>query len=260
MPSSVDLWGDRRMQIIRRGKVYPVIVIGSGASGGMAAWNLTRQGIEVLLLDAGSKFDRAKFWTHDQPWQAQERMARGERPPQFFLDSKEQPYVTPEGRPFALTRVWGHGGKTNVWGRVSLRYSQMDLNAAERDGWEIPWPIAYADIAPTTTRSRSSSASAADQTTPMHCPAANSCKPPPAPRCGERLLQKGMNTLGIPVVAGRRANMTRPTRGFPRATIAATAAPGAIRPPSSVRRTTCCRLRSRQASSRFGRTRLSRAF
>ena len=76
------------MQIISPGKVHPVIVIGSGASGGMAAWNLTRQGIDVLLLDAGDKFDRAKFWTHVQPWEAQERAARGERPPQFFLDTQ----------------------------------------------------------------------------------------------------------------------------------------------------------------------------
>src|SRR5262245_1838900 len=73
------------MQIINPAKVYPVIVIGSGASGGMAAWNLTRQGIEVLLLDAGDRFDRAKYWTHVRPWEARERESRGERPPQFFL-------------------------------------------------------------------------------------------------------------------------------------------------------------------------------
>jgi len=46
------------MQVITQPKVYPVIVIGSGASGGMAAWNLTRQGIEGVLLDAGDTFDR----------------------------------------------------------------------------------------------------------------------------------------------------------------------------------------------------------
>ena len=91
------------MQIIRPAKVYPVIVIGSGASGGMAAWNLTRHGIEVLLLDAGTRFERSKYWTHVQPWEAQERHARGERPPEFFLDTKEQPYVTPPDRPFELT-------------------------------------------------------------------------------------------------------------------------------------------------------------
>jgi choline dehydrogenase-like flavoprotein len=84
----------------------------------MAAWNLTQQGIDVLLLDVGDKFDRTKYLTHVQPWEARERAARGERPIQFVLDRKEQPYSTPWGRPFELTSVWGHGGKTNVWGRV----------------------------------------------------------------------------------------------------------------------------------------------
>ena len=75
------------MQVIRSPRIYPVIVIGSGAGGGMAAWNLTRQGIEVCLLDAGTKFERAKYWTHVRPYEARARYARGERPPEFFLDT-----------------------------------------------------------------------------------------------------------------------------------------------------------------------------
>jgi len=203
------------MQIIAPRRVYPVIVIGSGASGGMAAWNLTRRGVRVLLLDAGNRFDRAKYWTHVQPWQAQEREARGERPPQFFLDQKEQPYLTPDDRPFALTRVWGHGGKTNVWGRVSLRYSQLDFKAAERDGWEIPWPIAYADIAPYYDKVEQLIGVCGGTDDSDVLPGSKFLQPPPAPRCGERLLQKGMHALDIPVVAGRRANRTRPLGGFP---------------------------------------------
>ena len=77
-------------------KVYPVIVVGSGASGGMAAWNLTRQGVDVLLLDAGEKFDRAKFWTHVTPWDARVRRARGEQPPPF--------HARPEGAAVAHAR------------------------------------------------------------------------------------------------------------------------------------------------------------
>jgi choline dehydrogenase-like flavoprotein len=203
------------MQIISPRKVYPVIVIGSGASGGMAAWNLTRQGIDVLLLDAGDKFERSKFWTHVRPWEARERSTRGERPPQFFLDRSEQPYLTPEGRPFELTRVWGHGGKTNVWGRVSLRYSEMDLKAADRDGWEIPWPISYADIAPYYDRVEEliGVCGGADDSDAL--PGSKFLQPAPAPRCAERILQQATRKLNIPTVAGRRANMTRPTRGFP---------------------------------------------
>jgi choline dehydrogenase-like flavoprotein len=203
------------MQIIRSPEVHPVIVIGSGASGGMAAWNLTRQGINVLLLDAGSKFDRSKFWTHVQPWEAQERLARGERPPQFFLDTREQPYLTADGRPFELVRVWGHGGKTNVWGRVSLRYSEMDLKAAQLDGWEIPWPLSYAELAPYYDRVEQLIGVCGGSDDSEVLPGSKFLQPPPAPRCGERLLEKGMHKVGIPVVAGRRANMTRRTRGFP---------------------------------------------
>lgn len=203
------------MQIITPAKVHPVIVIGSGASGGMAAWNLTRQGIDVLLLDAGEKFDRSSYWTHVQPWESRERRARGERPPDFFLDTKEQPYDTPKERPFQLTRVWGHGGKTNVWGRVSLRYAELDLKAADRDGWEIPWPMSYTDIAPYYDRVEEMIGVCGGTDDSDALPGSKFMQPPPAPRCGERLLQKGMAKLDIPVVAGRRANMTRPTRGFP---------------------------------------------
>jgi choline dehydrogenase-like flavoprotein len=203
------------MQIIAPPRVHPVIVIGSGASGGMAAWNLTRQGIDVLLLDAGDKFDRTKYWTHVQPWEARERGMRGERPPQFFLDTKEQPYLTPDNRPFDLTRVWGHGGKTNVWGRVSLRYSDIDLKAADRDGWEIAWPISYADIAPYYDRVEQLIGVCGGMDDSDVLPGSKFLQPPPAPRCGERLLQKAMSKLNIPVVAGRRANMTRVTNGFP---------------------------------------------
>ncbi len=85
--------------------VHDVVIVGSGAAGGMAAWNLSRKGINVLVLDAGEKFSRSKFWTHVTPWEWRERMDRGERPIQFELDKKEQPYVTPKDDPFDLVRL-----------------------------------------------------------------------------------------------------------------------------------------------------------
>lgn len=125
-----------------------VVVIGSGASGGMAAWNLCRKGVKVLLLEAGGRFQRMDFWTHVKPWQRAERLRRGEQPPPFFLDRAEQPSTTVADRPFDLTRVWGVGGKTNAWGRLSLRYSDLNLSEPARDGWEIPWSVSYGDLAP----------------------------------------------------------------------------------------------------------------
>ena len=142
-------------------------------------------------------------------------LARGEKPHNFFLDTKEQPYLTAENRPFSLTRVWGHGGKTNVWGRVSLRYSDLDFQGPARDGWEIPWPIAYKDIAPYYDKVDELIGVYGGDDDSDALPGSKFFLPPPAPRCSERIMMRAAKGLGMPIVAGRRANMTRSVRGFP---------------------------------------------
>ena len=190
-----------------------VVVIGSGASGGMAAWNLARKGVKVLMLDAGSKFSRADFWTHMKPWERRERLRRGEKPPPFLLDTAEQPYETVKDRPFSLTRVWGIGGKTNVWGRLSLRYSDLNLNEPERDGWEIPWPVGYADIAPYYDRvERLIGVCGGTEDLPW-LPGSKYYQPPPAPRCAETLIAAAAAKAERPAVATRLAVRTRDSGG-----------------------------------------------
>jgi choline dehydrogenase-like flavoprotein len=203
------------MEVLESGEVHPVIVIGSGASGGMAAWNLTQKGIRVVLLDAGERFSRDDLWTHARPWEERERRGRGLKPRDVFLDVKEQPYLTADDRPFDLVRVWGHGGKTNAWGRVSLRLSDLDFKSADADGWEIPWPIAYADVAPYYDRVEQLIGVCGGDDDSVVLPGSRFLQPAPRPRCAERLLARAGAKIGIPFVAGRRANMTRPTRGFP---------------------------------------------
>jgi len=193
---------------------HDVIVVGSGASGGMAAYNLAEKGIQVLMLDAGGTFEREKFWTHVSPYEWRERQKRGEKPIEFFLSTQEQPYLTPEKRPFKLTRVWGLGGKTNVWGRVSLRMSDLNFRAAEIDGWGIPWPIGYQDIAPYYDKVEQLIGVCGGDDDSDALPGSRFLLPAPAPRCGEFLVRKAASKLHIPVVAIRRANLTRPHRGF----------------------------------------------
>lgn len=201
------------MQVKRSPKIHDVIVIGSGAAGGMAAWNLTRQGVDVLMLDAGMRFNRASFWTHVRPWEWQQRLSRGQQPPRIVLDKNEQPYETPPGQPFDLMRVWGRGGKTNIWGRVSLRYSDLDFAGPERDGWEIPWPIRYKDIGPYYDKVDQLIGVCGGDDDQDSLPGSKFHLPAPAMRCGERLLQRGASRLGISIVAGRRAVLTRRHNG-----------------------------------------------
>ncbi len=201
------------MQIKESAKVYDVVIVGSGAAGGMAAWNLTRQGVEVLVLDAGVKFNRASFWSHVRPWEARERRRKGQAPPQFLLSQDEQPYLSPKGQDFDLWRVWGRGGKTNIWGRVSLRYSEANLQEAAQDGHEIPWPIRYQDIAPYYDRVEQLIGVCGGPDDQEFLPGSQHHLPAPALRCGEHLLRRAAKSSGINVVNVRRAVLTKEHNG-----------------------------------------------
>ena len=85
------------MEILQQADPHDVIVIGSGASGGMAAYNLAAKGVKVLMLDAGGVFEPTRFWTHEPPYRRMQRRLAGERPPGFELDMAEQPHLTPDG-------------------------------------------------------------------------------------------------------------------------------------------------------------------
>jgi choline dehydrogenase-like flavoprotein len=204
------------MQVQDSRDVKEVIIIGSGAAGGMAAWNLTRKGVNVTMLDAGRKFNRGEFWTHVKPWQWQQRLDAGQKPPPIVLDTAEQPYITPLNQPFQLTRVWGRGGKTNIWGRVSLRYSDLDFAGPERDGWEIPWPIRYKDIAPYYDQVDQLIGVCGGDDDQDSLPGSRYFLPPPPMRCGEHLIKRAARKIGIETVQIRRAVLTQNHNGHPK--------------------------------------------
>ena len=67
----------------------------------------------------------------------------------WFCDDIDEPYTTPADKPYNwLGRMRMVGGRTNVWGRLSLRYSDWDLKAASHDGYGEDWPLSYKDLAP----------------------------------------------------------------------------------------------------------------
>src|SRR5687767_14701540 len=161
---------------------WDVIVVGSGAAGGMAAFQLATAGIKVLLLEAGRMIDGAKeYRTMEWPYQSmrRHRLPPDERPlavaeynfvdrpygndPKFasykkltsyagntftrnwVVNEKEHPTT---GTPYAWVRARVLGGKTNFWGRGALRYGPMQFGAASRDGFDVDWPITYDDVKP----------------------------------------------------------------------------------------------------------------
>ncbi|HKS91221.1 MAG TPA: GMC family oxidoreductase, partial [Tepidiformaceae bacterium] len=145
---------------------YDVIVVGSGASGGWACKRLSEAGVKVALVDCGRPQSDANFTEHKPRFELKYRdrapdLIRKTRPVQkdcyacmeynydWFANDLDEPYTTPKDMPFSWQgRLRVTGGRTNVWGRVSLRLSDLDLKAASHDGYGDDWPISYKDLAP----------------------------------------------------------------------------------------------------------------
>ena len=66
----------------------------------------------------------------------------------FFVNDRDNPYVTDSGTGFDWIRGRQVGGRSLTWGRQVYRWSDLDFEANARDGVAVDWPIRYRDIEP----------------------------------------------------------------------------------------------------------------
>jgi choline dehydrogenase-like flavoprotein len=145
-------------------QTYDAVVVGSGATGGWAAKQLAEAGLKVALLEAGRAVTPKEFTEHMPGYKLKYRDHSPEivrtRPVQkqcyacmeynyeWFVNDLENPYSTPQGKPFTWQRLRVLGGRSLVWGRQSYRLGDADFKAASRDGYGDDWPFSYGDLAP----------------------------------------------------------------------------------------------------------------
>ncbi|HEY6168534.1 MAG TPA: GMC family oxidoreductase [Verrucomicrobiae bacterium] len=203
---------------------YDVVIVGSGAGGGQMAYTLTLAGLKCAMLEAGRSYnpdtETAMFQRPDQS----PLLGTG-TPDKIsnFWDATVDGGWTVPGEPYTQASTkpeeqfwWWRprmlGGRTNHWGRMSLRNGPYDFKPRSRDGLGFDWPISYGDVEAYYTKVEMLigvfGTNEGLENTPDSPPGV--LLPPPKGRAAELFTQKHAKKLRIPVISIHRAVLTRP--------------------------------------------------
>lgn len=207
------------MQIKKSAENYDVVIVGSGAGGGMAGYMLADAGLNVLMLEAGPFFDPAKD-SHQLkwPWESPRRGAGSVRPFGDFdaayggWEIEGEPYTMKDETEFRWFRSRMLGGRTNHWGRISLRFGPHDFKGKTYDGATDDWPISYDDVKPYYDRV-DRMLGVYGTVEGMENEPDGLFLPPPKPRLNELFIKKGAAKAGVKVIAGRASVLTEALPG-----------------------------------------------
>jgi len=196
---------------------YDAVIVGSGAGGGMAAKVLSESGLKVAVVEAGPFFDPANDAQRTQlrnPWDSPRRGAGSTR---AFGDYDAayggweidgEPYTRKNGTRFDWFRSRMLGGRTNHWGRISLRFGPLDFKRKDVDGLGENWPIGYEDVRPYYDRV-DKLLGVFGSKEGIHNEPDGFFLPPPKPRLHELYYIKGARKADIPVIPSRLSILTK---------------------------------------------------
>jgi choline dehydrogenase-like flavoprotein len=201
-------------------QTYDVCIVGSGAGGGMAAYVLTQAGANVVMLEAGPEWYSTRDATMLQPsWSTVRRGAGSKSKPFGEHDGciggwelEGEPYTFAEGSYFHWWRARMLGGRTNHWGRISLRFGPDDFKGYSKDGLGDDWPIGYEDVAPYYDRvDRLVGVFGSKEGLRNHPD--GDFLPAPKPRCYELMVKQAADRLNVTCIPSRLSILTKGING-----------------------------------------------
>jgi choline dehydrogenase-like flavoprotein len=189
---------------------FDVCVIGSGAAGGVMAKELCEGGAKVLMLEAGRRVPFSELLSHKWPYELPFRGYRREKQVPFYQGDVAQSITYVDSDNVSMDRVRVLGGRTLHWNAVTLRYAARDFQEWSTQGIEEDWPLTYEELAPYYERIEQTIGICGNDDHLEILPAGKSYLPPIPWRCSEHIMKRATDAMGIPLIAVRKAVLTRP--------------------------------------------------
>jgi len=187
-----------------------VLIIGAGASGATAAWNLAETKMRIVCLEQGGWTNPAEYPTTGRDWESRTQSDFSINP-----NRRQQPGdypVNDDDSPIKIANFNGVGGGTVLYAGHYPRFHPSDFKVKSLDGVADDWPIDYGDLEPfyaENDRITGVSGLAGD---PAY-PAKQSLMPPlPMGKSGQKLAE-GFNQLGWHWWPSDSAIATQPYNG-----------------------------------------------
>ena len=148
-----------------------VVIVGSGAGGGTLANELAQKGIDVVVLEAGPRFQATDFENNE--YAMDDKLT--------WRDKRLCTGTSPIAENFAEAPTWvckGVGGTTLHWTGTCVRFQDFEFNARTTYG-DIAgasvanWPLGLADLAPYYDRAEDKLGVSGTNGIPFHPPGNN---------------------------------------------------------------------------------------
>jgi choline dehydrogenase-like flavoprotein len=196
--------------VVEKDDKVDVCIVGSGAAGGVMAKELCEGGAKVVMLEAGQRVNPWDLLSHRWPYELPFRGFRGEKQAPFYQGDVAKSISYADSDHISIDRVRVLGGRTMHWNAVTLRYAPRDFKEWSMQGIEEDWPLTYEEIAPYYDRIEQIIGVCGNDDHLDILPAGKNYLPPIPWRCSEHAMKRATDAMGIPLIAVRKAVLTRP--------------------------------------------------